>query len=208
MKEIFLPPELSQSICSIYERMEDEYQVIADQIGLTCTGCPDNCCDSYFLHYTYAEWAYLWQGIRRLDDERLDAIMQRATAYVSESRALIAQGQRPALMCPCNENGMCMIYTHRLMICRMHGIPAALTRPDGQLLRFPGCFRCQEIVGEKYETESDAPYMDRTGLFAELAQTEQQLLAGQRHLYPKVKMTIAEMIAQGPPRVRKTHCEA
>ena len=202
-----MPPELSQNLSDLYDNMEKEYQVVADQIGLTCKGCPDNCCDSYFLHYTYAEWAYLWQGIRALDDQRLDIIVQRAKSYVAESKSLLARGQRPQLMCPCNDDGLCMIYSHRLMICRMHGIPASLTRPDGQMLRFPGCFRCQEIVEEKYEIETDAPLMDRTLLFRNLAGFEQQLLSDRRHLYPKVKLSIAEMIAQGPPRVDKAHCE-
>lgn len=200
MKELFLPPELSCEIGEIYESMATAYDEVAMDITLTCTGCPDNCCDSYFLHHTYSEWAYLWEGIRALDDERLDRIMQRARDYVTRSRLLIARGERPQIMCPLNESGLCGLYAHRLMICRTHGVPAILTRPDGQHLRFPGCFRCQEIVASTHTRETDAPAMDRTVLFRRLAQLETRFLADRRGQMPKIKLTIAEMIVGGPPK--------
>jgi len=207
MKEIVLPSKLSKTLTEIYAAMESGYDTVAAEIGLTCTGCPDNCCDSYFLHHTYSEWAYLRQGIRGLDDDRQDRIMVRSKQYIQESRAALARGERPQLMCPLNENGLCALYAHRLMICRMHGIPAAMTRPDGRTLRFPGCFRCQEIVEKRYNRESDAPFMDRTELFRRLAGLESELLGDKRHLFPRVKRTIAEMIVDGPPRVNKPFCE-
>ncbi|MCL2789502.1 MAG: hypothetical protein FWD79_02545 [Desulfobulbus sp.] len=200
MKELFLPPELSYEIGEIYESMVTAYDEVAREIPLTCSGCPDNCCDSYFLHHTYCEWAYLWEGIRALDDDRLDRIMQRARDYAVKSRQLIARGERPQLMCPLNESGRCGLYAHRLMICRTHGVPAALTRPDGQLLRFPGCFRCQEIVADRYQDAADAPAMDRTVLYQRLAGLEARFL-GERHgCMPKIRLTIAEMIVNGPPK--------
>jgi hypothetical protein len=200
MKELFLPPELSCEIGEIYQSMASAYDEVARTVTLTCTGCPDNCCDSYFLHYTYSEWAYLWEGIRMLDDARLDRIMQRARDYVEQSGKMITQGLRPQIMCPLNEEGLCSAYSHRLMICRTHGVPATLTRPDGQHLRFPGCFRCQEIVKNGYAIESEAPAMDRTILYKRLAQLESRFLGNRRGLLPKVKLTIAEMIVNGPPK--------
>jgi hypothetical protein len=86
------------------------------------------------------------------------------------------------------------------MICRTHGVPATLTRPDGQLLRFPGCFRCQEVVKSAYTRETDAPTMDRTILYKRLAQLEARFLGERRGLLPKIKLTIAEMIMAGPPK--------
>jgi hypothetical protein len=83
----------------------------------------------------------------------------------------------------------------------MHGIPATLTRPDGQHMRWPGCFRCQETVQAQYSSEDAAPVMDRTQLFTRLADLENRLLGGSRQHFPKVKKTIAEMIIAGPPTV-------
>lgn len=206
LREITLSPELSQRLAGIYENIEEQYDKIADQIGLTCSGCPDNCCDSYFLHYTYAEWAYLWEGLRRLTNEAREDITARAHQYLEKSRLAMANGERPQIMCPLNAEGRCMLYTHRLMICRLHGIPASMTRPDGKKLTFPGCFRCQELAAQDDEPRQQ-PAMDRSQLLSRMAAVESELLGGKRHLYPRVRRTIAEMIAEGPPRVDKPFCE-
>jgi hypothetical protein len=142
-----------------------------------------------------------------MDAAVLTRIIERSRDYLAECRRLLARGERPQLMCPLNEQGLCALYHHRLMICRLHGVPAMMTRPDGQGLRFPGCFRCQEIVRERYRGEDGAPRMDRTELLVRVAELESDLLGGRRHLYPKVKRTIAEMIAGGPPRIDKPFCE-
>lgn len=207
MKELFLPPELSCEIGEIYASMVASYDEVADALAMTCQGCPDNCCDSYFLHYTYSEWAYLWEGIRCLDDARLDRIMHRAREYVDQSRQLIARGERPQLMCPLNEEGRCGLYSHRLMICRTHGVPATLTRPDGRHQRFPGCFRCQELVNASSGGEPEAPAMDRTIVYKRLAQLEARFLGDRRGVFPRIKQTIAEMIVNGPPRDIKSACD-
>ncbi len=209
-KEITLSPEQSGKLAEIYTAMVEGYDKVATEIGLSCQGCPDNCCDSYFLHHTYSEWAYLWQGLRELPEEERKAIIGRAEKYVQESRAQLARQQRPQLKCPLlNKDGLCGLYNHRLLVCRMHGIPATMTRPDGQSMRFPGCFRCQEIVSDnkKYPQEDDAPAMDRTPLFREMVALESSLLGDKRHLFPRVKLTIAEMIVQGPPAVDTPYCE-
>ena len=208
MKEISLSPELTKEIETIYQSMQEGYDQVAGEVELTCADFPDNCCDSYFLHYTYSEWAYLWQGLRRLEAGQLERIINRAEEYMARSAEPLAQGRLPHIMCPLlNDNGLCSLYQHRMLVCRMHGIPATLTRPDGQAMRFPGCFRCQEIVKEKYEPETIAPVMNRTRLFRRLAALESRLLEDRRHLYPRVKKTIAEMIVEGAPTVPAPHCE-
>ncbi len=207
-KEITLSRELSDRLAATYEKMQADYDRVARQVGLTCDGCPDNCCDSYFLHYTYAEWAYLWEGLRALEAPARQRIAERSARYVEKSREILARNERPQLMCPLNEEGLCTLYTHRLMICRLHGVPAQMVRPDGRSLSFPGCFRCQEITGrDENARPAENPSMDRTRLLTEIAALESELLGGRRHLYPRVRRTIAEMIASGPPRVDKPFCE-
>ena len=207
MKEITLSPQLTQELAAIYQAMQEGYERVSEEVGLTCEGCPDNCCDSYFLHHTYSEWAYLWQGLCQLDAEKQERIVNRAKEYIAHSAEALAEGRHPQIMCPLNDNGLCCLYQHRMLVCRMHGIPATLTRPDGQSMRFPGCFRCQEIVKEKYKVETDTPAMDRSRLFRQLAALESRLFEERRHLYPRVKKTIAEMIVEGPPSVPLPHCE-
>jgi len=207
MQEIVLPPELSREISEIYQTMQEGYDTIAAEITLACSDCSDNCCDSWFQHHTYSEWAFLWEGLSRLEKSVLERIRERAKEYIRISSDELASRRRPQVMCPLNEDGLCILYQHRMLVCRMHGIPATMTRPDGQSMRFPGCFRCQEIVAGKYPDENAAPAMDRTPLFRRLVAVESQLMGPQHHLYPRVRKTIAEMIVEGPPSLPIPHCQ-
>jgi len=195
-----LGPEISKKIAELYARMEEAYDEVAQALAFSCEGCPDNCCDSFFLHHTYVEWAYLWEGLNSLPQERLAELTERAAHYVTESEIMLARGERPVVMCPLNDNGLCSVYSHRLMICRMHGVPSSLTRPDGKKLQFPGCFRCQEMVGDR----EDVPTVDRTDMYKELVALETALLGARRHILPRVKLTIAQMIVKGPPGLSQT----
>jgi len=206
MKEVALPDLLSQKLVEIYEKLEIEYTRVAQELNFSCVGCPDNCCDSYFLHHTYIEWAYLWIGFRRLQADRQDVLLKKSGKWLEQCEKALTLGERPQVMCPLNENGLCLLYTHRLLVCRTHGVPARMTRPDGQLLQFPGCFRCQDIVAAQYQ-ENLPPYVERTPLLRSLALLENELLDGKRHLLPKVKITIAEMLVNGPPVLPLPHCQ-
>lgn len=191
-----LTPELSGRLADLYARMEAAYDRVAGELNFTCQGCPDNCCDSFFLHHTVIEWSYLWEGLARLDPERLARIRGRAERYLAAAAEAISRNERPQLMCPLNEQGLCTLYAYRLMICRMHGVPSGFTLPDGRRQEFPGCLRCQELtVGRE-----DCPEVDRTLLYRELAVLERELLTVSGRRGPRVKMTIAEMILAGQPR--------
>lgn len=196
MIENIISQELAVRLAKLYERMAEAYDLVAKELAFTCEECPDNCCDSFFLHHTLIEWAYLWRGLQELPPESLHKIKTRAKSYLEEATGSMAKGERPQVMCPLNDDGLCSLYHHRLMICRMHGVPAKITRPDGQSMQFPGCFRCQELtVGL-----DEVPEVDRTELYQELAELERQLVESTGKARPRIKMTIAEMIVNGPPR--------
>lgn len=190
-----LPDNIARQIAELYREMEETYDEIAAELDFTCAGCDDNCCDSYFVHHTYTEWIYLWKGLNSLAGERLEQVVERARNYVRGCEQAWLREERPNILCPLNEEGLCILYSHRLMICRLHGVPASMTRPDGKTLNFPGCHRCQGIVGER----EDFPRFDRTSVFQRLVQLEKDLLGSSRHSLPRVKKSIAEMIVQGPP---------
>lgn len=196
--ELALPPELAVKITALYRRMEKAYDLVARQLDFSCAGCPDNCCDSYFLHHTMIEWAWLRQGLRELPPARQQIIRERAAAYRREADKSLAAGRQPAVMCPLNEEGRCILYAHRLMICRLHGVPSSLSFPNGRVQRFPGCFRCQELVAGR----KGVPTVERASLLRELAALERELAAGQGWApaeRPKVKKTIADMILAACP---------
>lgn len=208
MNELVLPEHLAGRMELLYSRMEADYATVAKALQFGCSGCPDNCCDSYFLHHTYAEWAYLWRGLRQLAPDTQKKVRLWAERYQEGCRLARERDERPQVMCPLNEDGLCMLYKHRLLVCRTHGVPARMRRPDGQVLEFRGCFRCQQIVEEREQQQGlKTPQVERTPLLMELVKLEDELLGYRRHVYPKVKLTIAEMILKGPPMLSIPCCE-
>lgn len=197
MQKLIIEPELIAKVVDLYERMERSYDIVARELEFSCVNCPDNCCDSYFLHHTYSEWFYLWQGLEALPDNERQRLIVRAVDYVATSKEIVAQGERPALMCPVNQAGKCMLYAHRLMICRMHGVPAELTMPSGQKIKSAGCFRCQELTKGQHHV----PVVNRTKFYRELAGLEKMLLISAKTAMPRIKLTISQMIIQRPPGV-------
>lgn len=207
MKEVCLSPDLVERMRRIYEEMEQGYDEVATRLQFSCDGCPDNCCDSWFQHHTFVEWGYLWLGFCQLPEARQAEILERSRFSVIASEQALARNERPQVMCPLNDNGRCVLYAHRLMVCRTHGVPATMQRPDGQRLEFPGCFRCQEMVKQTFVDEAKVPRAERTLLLRELAMLENELMGGKRHLYPRIKLTIAQMLVKGPPMIAMPHCE-
>jgi hypothetical protein len=193
--EIKLSPDFVKRVSELYRDMEEAYDRNAKELNFFCNSCPDNCCDSFFLHHTHTEWAYLWLGLKTLDSRQQQKIQAKAAQYVIASEDALAKGVRPVIMCPLNEDGLCGLYPYRMMLCRLHGVPASLTRPDGQTLKFPGCFRCQEHI----QTENPGPPLDRTRFLQRLAGLEIELLGSRRMSAPRVKLTIAQMIVKEPP---------
>jgi len=177
--------------------MEKTYNQVARKIGLSCDGCPDNCCNSFFQHHTYIEWAYLWKGIRSYSDERQQDFVNKAWEYVSKSRVFLAQGLKPSMMCPLNDIGLCQVYEYRLMICRMHGVPNSFNMPDGKRISFPGCFRCQELCSHLEKV----PVLERTAFYRDLASLEMSFVGSRNKGLPKVNLTLAQMLVRGSPEI-------
>ena len=180
----------------LYTKMEDSYNTIAKKIGLSCNGCEDNCCKSYFQHHTHIEWAYLFKGINSLDEDKKLQILRRSQEYIRITDKLLKEGKRPDIMCPLNEGGRCILYKYRLMICRLHGIPNIIKMPDGILKKFPGCFKCVELT----KNSLFFPVMDRTPFYVSLAEIERKFTKLLKNPMPKVDHTLAEMIVLGEPR--------
>lgn len=181
------------ALATLYAEMEAAYDQVATLLEFSCHACPDNCCDSYFQHHTYLEWAYLRQGFSALPSERQAEYQRRAHEALLLYQQALARGERPQVMCPVNDAGRCGLYQHRLMICRLHGVPASLTSPNGKQHQFPGCFRCQEVTTGL----GNITTMDRTRFFKTMVSLEQAFLGGRT--LPRVRMTLAEMLLQEPP---------
>ncbi|MDL2291501.1 hypothetical protein LJC09_05325 [Desulfovibrio sp. OttesenSCG-928-F20] len=193
-------PGLFTRMAGLYAAMEQAYNTCAATAGLSCTGCTSNCCTSFFKHHTYVEWAYLWRGLHELDEARRKDLVARAKAYVADVRSAMAKGLVPFVMCPLNGDGLCLLYAHRLMICRMHGTRNVFTLPDGSTRTFPGCVRFTALPCAT--DEAACPSLDRTPFYSELAGLEMDFLKKAKKPMPRVDITIAEMIILGPPKLR------
>jgi len=187
------PMNTLHALTKLYAEMEAAYDNIATLLDFSCSQCPDNCCDSYFQHHTYIEWAYLREGLRLLPADRQAEYQARARAALDSYQEAMAKDERPLVMCPVNDNGLCGLYQHRLLICRLHGVPASITAPDGRSRQFPGCFVCQELTAGL----TNVTTMDRTRFFTTMVSLEQSFLQGRS--LPKIRMTLAEMLLQEPP---------
>jgi len=185
---------IKSALTELYAEMETAYDTVATLLNFSCDDCPDNCCDSYFQHHTYIEWAYLWEGLEAVAEERRARYLSRARAALAAYHEALGRGERPLVLCPINDNGRCGLYQHRLLICRLHGVPASITSPAGVARQFPGCFRCQELTCG----QSNLPTLDRTRFFTTMVRLEQSFLQGRS--LPKIRMTLAEMLLTEPPR--------
>lgn len=187
-------------LADLYERMHNAYAESASGAGLSCAGCDTNCCTSYFQHHTYIEWLYLWKGMRTLPPEKRLHFTSMARKAVRDINATLALGALPTVMCPLNQEGLCVLYPYRLMICRMHGTRNSFSLPNGEQRLFPGCARFTTLYPSSSEGRS-IPTLDRTPFYQELAALEIELLRTAKKPMPRVHLTLAAMIAEGPPRL-------
>ncbi len=183
-----LPAHLSRDLDQLFRRMDRAYHETAGRAGFVCGGCDDNCCLTRFYHHTLAEYLFLQAGLGQMPTDRRAEVRRRAEAAVERLSQVPPGGEPPRVMCPVNIDGRCSLYAWRPMICRLHGIPHLLQRPDGLRQAGPGC-------NEFYDQciDSPEPRLDRTPSYVAMAALEQKL---RRHFdfASRIKMTIAEMI--------------
>ncbi len=183
-----IPSQLHRHALDMFEKMDRAYDVAAQASGFVCNGCTDNCCMTRFYHHTLLEVLYLKEGLASLPQEVLAKVIARAESVVEQTADLERGDQPVSIMCPLNEADRCILYAHRPMICRLHGLAHLLRRPDGQIQTGPGCDDFYRQCGLSSEG-----LVDRTPLYIAMAQLERQLRAA-LGVDQKIKMTIAEII--------------
>lgn len=168
--------------------MDKKYQEAADYYNFYCTGCKDNCCFTRFYHYTFLEYLYIMEGYHTLVNEKKVEVKHKALEVCRKTREADEKGAPVRLMCPLNVNNLCLIYTYRPMICRLHGIPHVLKRPGQGLLYAEGC----EIFTEQCQGKERFEF-DRTPFYIEMAELEKKLKQAVG-MTQKIKMTVAQML--------------
>ncbi len=178
------------ALARIYSAMDADYEKAASAHGFVCQGCGDNCCRTRFYHHTLVEYFYLRKGLRALPDAERSRIETQAAQAVARMKTVGDEPPSEATMCPLNALGRCQLYAYRPMICRLHGIPHQLRRPDGRHQVGPGCGDFDRQCGA-----ACAPILDRTTLYAALAELERELRQ-RLGFTDKLRMTIAQMLVE------------
>ncbi|MBU2489613.1 MAG: YkgJ family cysteine cluster protein [Proteobacteria bacterium] len=187
--ERFLP-----RIHSLYARMDEACALAAVEHDFLCTGCEDTCCATLFFHHTLAECLVLWAGIRDLPADVREQLLARASR-VREAEAARGSGSGPFREpCPALVQGRCLVYAHRPMVCRLHGMAHAMTLPDGSCRTGPGCSLYEQRVAE-FE-HRPAP-LDRTPLYQDLAALEREIRA-EAGFSGRIRLTVAGILADPP----------
>ena len=177
-----------KNVVDLYDKMDSRHNEAAIHYGFVCSGCEENCCRTKFYHHTYLECLYLKEGFDALSEENKHTIIYRARAVCDAHSIADRNGIVAREMCPLNVDSQCLLYSHRPMICRLHGIPHELIRP-GQTVQFhQGC----NDFHDAFNAMDYYPF-DRTPLYMEMATLEKRFKA-ESGINQKVKMTIAEMI--------------
>ena len=174
----------------IHAAMDSAYHRAAEHYGFFCDGCRDICCRTRFYHHTIIEYAYLIEGFKTLNPAKQNEVKSRAVAVVDETARADQSGAGVRLMCPLNFDDLCILYPYRPMICRLHGIPNTLRRPDGRILTGPGCDDYYLQCGS-----ADGAPLDRTPLYAAMADIERRL-RDRLGFNSKIKLTVARMILE------------
>lgn len=173
----------------LFTAMDQQYAEAARHYGFHCAGCEDNCCRTRFYHHTYLEYLYIHKGLKKLDHHRQGQIQSKAAEVCRETAEADEKSASVRLMCPLNHDGLCSLYDYRPMICRLHGISHELKKPGQRPTKGPGCGLFDHLSSGKSYYK-----FDRTPFYLKMAQLESELkqAAGFK---PRIKMTIAEMIA-------------
>ena len=162
----------------LYADMDCAYEQVAAVYGFACHGCADNCCRSHFHHHTLLERLDLEDGLRQMTNLDHRAVIRRAAAGGVDAE------------CPLWQDERCRLYAHRPMICRLHGLPHRLDRPDRVAQVGPGCEEFHRRCGPARER------LDRTPLYRALAALEGELRR-KTGFRERIHMTVAEMIIAG-----------
>ena len=171
-----------------YSAMDQAYNTAAGHYGFACGGCRDICCQTRFYHHTAIEYIYMIEGLNTLTLEKQNEVKSRALNVVDQTARADENGEAVRLMCPLNFDELCILYSYRPMICRLHGIPHELQKPGQNPVQGPGCETFDHQCGPKSYFK-----FDRTLFYRQMAILEGELRQAIK-FDGKIRMTIAEMI--------------
>jgi Fe-S-cluster containining protein len=173
----------------LYQQMDAAYAKAAKAAGFVCEGCADNCCKTWFYHHTVIEIACLAKAFEELTPQIQQQAKEKARLAL-DARADHEPDSGPFFfLCPLNEDGRCLVYEARPMICRLHGTAWKLGLPQGRWQQGPGCGEFEKVWQGR-----EKGVLDRTLIYRDLAILE-QALRRESGFDAKVKASIAQLVA-------------
>ncbi|RMG68177.1 MAG: YkgJ family cysteine cluster protein [Nitrospirae bacterium] len=177
-----------ETLYGVYDEIERAYNEAADFYGFSCQGCEENCCTTVFYHHTLIEYFAVIDGFDSLPEDLKEEAQKRAKDYVRELNKFRGKESLVKMYCPLNFDGLCKIYKHRPLICRIHGLPGFFKHPTRGIQQFGGCKRF-----ERLHKSSREKMIDRTKFYTQIATLESQLRRDMNYVI-RFQKTIAEMI--------------
>ncbi|NOX21241.1 MAG: YkgJ family cysteine cluster protein [Nitrospirae bacterium] len=177
-----------ETLYQIYEDIDREYQSAAEFYQFSCEGCEENCCSTVFYHHTLIEYFAVLDGFDELPEDIKQEALDKARDYIKELNKYRGKEEQLKIFCPLNFDGLCKIYKHRPLICRIHGLPGYFKHPTKGIQQFSGCKRF-----EKLKNQSRERLIDRTMFYTKIATLESQLRRDMNYVI-RFQKTIAEMI--------------
>lgn len=174
----------------LYTAMDSKYEAAAAFYEFVCNGCGDSCCFTRFYHHTFMEYFYILDGLETLDNHKKIEIKKSAHEVCEKLDEKDSKGLTTRVLCPLNDNSLCILYQYRPMICRLHGIPHELNTPGKGIKRNPGC----DTFMKQHEHKGYFSF-DRTAIYMEMANLEKEFRQ-KTGVTDKVKLTVAEMISR------------
>ncbi|WP_333655960.1 YkgJ family cysteine cluster protein [Dissulfurispira sp.] len=174
-------------LAEIYKAIDNLYDAAMRHYDFRCEGCVDNCCVTKFYHHTNIEELYLSEGLKKLDEDKKKEILLRAEDVVKIHNS---SPDDVRVMCPLNEKGLCIVYEHRPMICRIHGVPYQMFKKNMSIEFGTGCYK---FINEKLNENMQYFMFNRTVFYVEMAKVEKELRES-LNLTEDYKKTTAEMV--------------
>jgi len=170
----------------LFAYMDRAYTESADYYGFHCAGCVNNCCLTLFYHHTHIEHLNLLNGFFQLGFDKQERIRNRARMVNQQVIDAVAKKEAPRAMCALNQEGQCILYASRPMICRLHGISHEFTAPGREPVLGAGCSEFVRQCGDKgYRV------FDRTPFYLSLSSLEQRFKQ-EFNIMGKFKKTVSE----------------
>ena len=172
----------------LFKEMDRAYRETAVHFGFECRGCEQSCCLTEFYHHTFLEYFYLREGFQNLTASEQARIAKSARCATLAYADKKASDEAMRTLCPLNADQRCLLYSHRPMICRLHGIPHILHHPVKGAVIGPGCH-----LFEAGRRGKQGLQFDRTPFYTSLAGLEKRLRRT-FNLTGKIQLTVADMI--------------